>query len=129
MLIRTASQTKLYIPSTINNNFLHNAFIIDFSCNKIWNCSLSQWFFLSFFMFLGCKYILNWKSRLLYCLRFYLMYKLICQKPDHFFSAVAVLSNFLQVFILLKMHNFDLQLKIAMKHVLSIREINIRNAA
>ena len=32
------------------------------------------------------------------------MYKLICQKPAHFYMAVP--SSFLQVFILLGMYNF-----------------------
>ena len=36
------------------------------------------------------------------------MYKLICQKPARFlYAQMAVLSSFLQVFILLGMYNFD----------------------
>ena len=35
------------------------------------------------------------------------MYKLICQKPAHFLSAqMALLSSFLEVFIVLGMYNF-----------------------
>ena len=51
-------------------------------------------------------------------MRFYLVYKLICQKPDHFWSdQVAVLSIFLQMFIVLGMYNFAAQLDYLNKYV------------
>ena len=45
--------------------------------------------------------------------QFYLMYKLICQKPAHFWTAqMAVLSSFFQGFIvLLGMYNFGVYQK------------------
>ena len=50
-------------------------------------------------------------SRFLFCLIFwfYLMYRLICQKPAHFLSAqMALVSIFFQMFIVLGMYNFGL---------------------
>ena len=62
---------------------------------------------------------LTWKSRLesrfLFCLifQFYLIYRLICQKPALFLSAQMVLvSSFYQMFIVLGMYNFDFDPKI-----------------
>ena len=49
------------------------------------------------------------ESRFLFCLifQFYLMYRLICQKPPHFLSAqMALVSTFLKMFIVLGMYNF-----------------------
>ena len=70
----------------------------------------------SLFKFFGWKNILNQlensglKSRFLFCLifQFYLMYRLICQKPAHFLSAqkMALVSTFFQMFIVLGMYNF-----------------------
>ena len=71
------------------------------------------------------KYILNQlensglKSRLLFCLifQFYLMYRLICQKPAHFLSAqMALVSTFFQMFIL-GMYNFDNSTKMSHQDV------------
>ena len=64
------------------------AHTIDYVCSKI----LNHEFIFSLFKFFGWKNILNWhensglKSRFLFCLifQFYLMYRLICQKPAHF---------------------------------------------
>ena len=40
--------------------------------------------------------------------QFYLMYRLICQKPAHFLSAqMALVSTFFKMFIVLRMYNFD----------------------
>ena len=40
--------------------------------------------------------------------QFYLMYRLICQKPVHFLSAqMALVSTFFQIFIVLGMYNFE----------------------
>ena len=36
------------------------------------------------------------------------MFKLICHKPSHFLAQMAVLSSFLQEFIVLGMDNFGL---------------------
>ena len=51
------------------------------------------------------------KSTFLFCLifQFYLMYRLICQKPAHFLSAQIVLVSafFFQMFIALGMYNFE----------------------
>ena len=65
--------------------------------------------------FLGKKTILNQlensglKSRFLFCLifQFYLMYRVICQKPFHFLSAqMSLVSTFFQMFIVLGMYDF-----------------------
>ena len=70
-----------------------------------------------FSSFFGLKNILNWlensglNSRFLFCLifQFYLMYRLICQKPANFLSAqMALVSTFFQIFIVLGMYNFGL---------------------
>ena len=68
---------KIYIPSTLNTVYL------------LENSGL--------------------KSRYLFCLmfQFYLMYRLICQKPAHFLSAqMALVNTFFQMFIVLGMYNF-----------------------
>ena len=64
-----------------------------------------------FFTFQGfCVKIhpkLIWKSRFLFSLiyQFYLMYRLICQKPAHFLSAkMALVGTFFQMFIVLGMY-------------------------
>ena len=90
-------------------------------CSKISNHNMLQFlgFLMSwviFFQFQVCwvKMLskLNWKFRfkiynLLQFLGF-LMYKLICKKPDNFYlPKMAVLSSFLQVFIVLGTYNFS----------------------
>ena len=74
-----------------------------------------------FFSFLGEKNILNLlensglKSRFLFCLifQFYLMYRLICQKPAYILSAqMALVSSFFQMSIVLWMYNFGGQVLI-----------------
>ena len=50
------------------------------------------------------------KSRFVFCLifQFYLIYRLICQKPAHFLSAqMSLVSTFFQMFIVFGMHNFE----------------------
>ena len=70
---------------------------IDCGSSKILNCGLNHGLLLLLFKVFLWKHILDWneisglKSRMLYCyivyidFRFYLMYKLICQKPIHFY--------------------------------------------
>ena len=72
--------------------------------------------FSSFWLKKHSKLILNsgLKSRFLFCLifQFYLMYRLICQKPAHFVSAkMALVSTFFQMFIVLEMYKFGCLLK------------------
>ena len=53
-------------------------------------------------------------ARFLFCLifQFYLMYRLIRQKPAHFFSAqMALVSTFFQMFVVLGMYNFGFLVK------------------
>ena len=84
---------------------------IDCVCSKILNHVL---LFL-LFKFFGWKNILNWhensglKSRFLFCLifQFYLMFRLICQKPANFLSAqMDLVSTFFQKFTVLGMYFF-----------------------
>ena len=89
-------------------------------CGKILYHGWNHGYYISFAFRLFGMYIhskLNWKFSikiylgiLLQCLRItFFMYKVMCQKPAHFLSAqMAVLSSFLQVFILLGMYNFSL---------------------
>ena len=56
---------------------------------------------------------------LLFCLifQFYLMYRLICQKPAHFLSAqMALVSTFFQMFTVLGMYDFEAPFKLALGH-------------
>ena len=94
-------QSYLHIPSTLKS--------------KHWLSTVS-WFKSWVIIFtLGWKNILNQlensglKSRFLFCLilQFYLMYRLVCQKPPHFLSVqMALVSTFLKTFIILGMYNF-----------------------
>ena len=79
------------------------AHTIDCACSKILNHGLNHVLLFSLFKFFGWKNILNQlensglKSRFLFSLifQFYLMYRLICQKPAHFLSAqMALMSTF-----------------------------------
>ena len=46
-------------------------------------------------------------------LQFYLIYRLICQKPAHSFSAqMALVGTFFQMFIVFRMYNFVCKVKI-----------------
>ena len=47
------------------------------------------------------------------------MYRLICQKPAQFLSAkMALVSTFLQMFIVLGIYNFDMHFKIRFHYVI-----------
>ena len=79
-------------------------------CSKILTHGLNHGLLFSLFKFFGWKKILNslensgLKSRFLFCLifQFYLMYRLICQKPVHFLSVrMALVSTFFPMFIVL----------------------------
>jgi hypothetical protein len=49
------------------------------------------------------------------------MYRLICQKPAHFFSAqMALVSIFLQMFIVLGIHNFVFFTKVSVHGVVAL---------
>ena len=105
---------KLYIPSTLNTDYplwLTQLIV----CSKVLNHGLNHWLLFSIFNFFLVKNILNWfensglKSRILFCLifHFYLMYRLIFQKPAHFLSTqMALVSTFFQMFIVLGVYNF-----------------------
>ena len=105
--------TKVIYPKYSKHWLSTVAHTIDFVCSKILNHGL----LFSLFKFLGWKIILNYlensvlKSRFLFCcliFQFYLMYRLICQKPAHFLSApMALVSTFFQMIIVLGMYNFD----------------------
>ena len=99
------------------------AHAIDCVWNKILNSGLNpgliHGLFISLFSFFGWKSILNQlensglKSRFLFCLicQSYLMYRLICQKPAYSLSAqMALVSTFFQMFLVLGMYNFGLNL-------------------
>ena len=91
------------------------AHTIDCVCSRILNHGSNHGLSFSRFKFFGWKNILNqlensWLNcRFLLCLifQFYLMYRLICQKPAHFLSAqMALVSTFFQMFIVLGIYNF-----------------------
>ena len=107
--------TKVTYPKYSKHWLSTVAHTIDWVCSKILNHGLIHGLLFSLFKFFWWKNILNWlensglKSRFLFCLifQFYLMYRLICQKPAHFLSAqMALVSTFFQMFILLGMYNF-----------------------
>ena len=74
--------------------------------------------FSSFFGWKHFKLSSGLKSRFLFCLifQFYLMYRLICQKPDHFlFAQMDLVSTFFKMFIVLAMYNFATHITIIRK--------------
>ena len=83
---------KVIYPKESKHRLSPVAHTIDFMCSKILNHGLNHGLLFSLFKFLGWKNNLNQlensglKSRFLFCLifQFYLMYRLICQKPAHF---------------------------------------------
>ena len=86
-------RSKVIYPKYSKHWLSTVAHTIDCVCIKILNHGLNHGLLFPLFKFFGWKNILNYlensglKSRFLFCLifQFYLMYRLICQKPAHFF--------------------------------------------
>ena len=107
----------MYIPSTLNTDYL----LWQTQLIKIINHGLNHGLLFSLFNLFGWKNDskLTWKFRIklqipiLFNIQFYLMYRLICQKPANFWSAqMALVSTFFSMFIVLGIYNCYLQLKI-----------------
>ena len=80
-------------------------------------------YFVNFSSFSG-EGMLKIKIWLAIFIRFYFMYKLICQKPAHLLSAqIAVLSSFLQMFVVLGMYNFEVRPKVPLKQSCKVPRI------
>ena len=105
------SIVKVIYPKYSKHCLSTVAHTIDCVCSKILNHRLNHGLLFPPFKFFGWKKILNYviensrlKSRFLFCLifKFYMMYRLICQKPAHFLSAqMALVSTFFRMFIVL----------------------------
>ena len=80
------------------------ALTIECVCSKMLNHGLN-----SLFKFFGWKYILNWKTRLLYCFRsqvFTWNTSHSARNQPILFSQIAVLNGFFQMFMVVGMYNF-----------------------
>ena len=102
------------VPKVIHSKYSKQwpyllASTMDCDCSKMLNHGFNNGLYLSLFKIFERKYILNWTENSgLKDFRIYLIYNLICQKPANYLSAQkAVLSSFLQMFIVLAMYNFD----------------------
>ena len=108
-------KNKVMFPKYAKHWLFTVAHTIDCVCCKILNHSLNHG--LSFSLFKATKHSKStWKFRIkiyipIYLIfQFYLMYRLICQKPANFMpSQMALVSTFFQMFKVLGMYNFALE--------------------